>query len=48
MVENYLLVIWIKRELTDTKSLELNGVAEKALGVVQNAALAPSIQTAIL
>ena len=39
---------WVKEELTITKSPELNGVAERALGIMQNAALVARIQAPIL
>ena len=38
---------YVKQELTNAKSPELNGVAERALGVIQNAALAARIQAPI-
>ena len=38
----------IKQEHTNAKSPELNGVAERALGIIQNAALAARIQAPIL
>ena len=38
----------IKWELTNAKCPELNGVAERALGIIQNAALAARIQPPIL
>ena len=38
----------IKQEFTNAKSPELNGVAERALGIIQNAALAARIQAPIL
>ena len=33
----------IQQEFTNVKSPELNGVAEKALGIIQNAALAACV-----
>ena len=38
----------IKQEFTSAKCPELNGVAERALGIIQNAALAARIQAPIL
>ena len=38
----------VSQELTNAKSPELNGVAERALGIIQNAALAARIQVSIL
>ena len=38
----------VKQEFTNAKSPELNGVAERALGIIQNAALAARIQAPIL
>ena len=38
----------IKQEFANAKSPELNGVAERALGITQNAALAARIQAPIL
>ena len=38
----------IKQEVTNAKSPELNGVAERALGIIQNAALAARIKAPIL
>ena len=38
----------IKWELTNAKCPELNGVAERALGIIQNAALAARIKAPIL
>ena len=38
----------IKQEFTNAKSPELNGVTERALGIIQNAALAARIQAPIL
>ena len=37
----------IKEEFTNAKGLELNGGPERALGVIQNAALAAHIQAPI-
>ena len=38
----------IKQEFTDAKSPGLNGVAERALGIIQNAALGARIQASVL
>ena len=38
----------IKQEFTNAKSPELNGVAERALGIIQNATLAARIHAPIL
>ena len=38
----------IKQEITNAKSPELNGLAERALGIIHNAALAARIQALIL
>ena len=39
---------YVKQEFTNAKSQELNRVAERALGIIQNAALAARIQAPIL
>ena len=39
---------YIKQEFTNAKSPELNGVAERAVGIIQYAALAARIQALIL
>ena len=39
---------FIKQEFTNAKSPEMNGVAERAPGIIQNAALAARIQAPIL